>query len=104
MEYKRNKGNSKCSSNRFKHTSKPCDGGYLFGHQLNACIVGSGVGNSCTHSGKQKEKSIAIVKSMEKIHLTSDKLISSGDEMNAVVNSLKEEALNLLKELQKFKV
>jgi len=55
-------------------------------------------------TGKQKEKSIAIVKSMEKIHLTSDKLISSGDEMNAVVNSLKEEALNLLKELQKFKV
>ncbi len=55
-------------------------------------------------TGKQKEKSIAIVESIEKIHSTSDKLIRSGNEMNTVIGSLKEEALRLLKELQKFKV
>jgi len=55
-------------------------------------------------TAKQKEKSISIVRSMEQLHLTSDELIGSGNEMNAVVSSLKEEAMNLLKELQKFKV
>jgi methyl-accepting chemotaxis protein len=55
-------------------------------------------------TAKQKEKSISIVQSMQQIHLASDKLISSGNEMNQVVGSLKEEALNLLKEIQKFKV
>jgi methyl-accepting chemotaxis protein len=55
-------------------------------------------------TGKQKEKSIAIVESMEKVHSTSDKLVRSGNEMNTVIGSLKEEALHLLKELQKFKV
>ncbi len=55
-------------------------------------------------AAKQKEKSISIVRSMEQLHLTSDKLIGSGNEMNEVISSLKEEALNLLKELKKFKV
>jgi methyl-accepting chemotaxis protein len=55
-------------------------------------------------TAKQKEKSISIVQSMQQIHLASDKLISSGNEMNQVIGSLKEEALNLLQELQKFRV
>jgi methyl-accepting chemotaxis protein len=55
-------------------------------------------------TAKQKEKSISIVQSMQQIHLASDKLIGSGNEMNQVIGSLKEEALNLLKEIQKFKV
>ncbi len=55
-------------------------------------------------TAKQKEKSISIVQSMEQLHLTSDELVGSGNEMNAVISSLKEEAMNLLKELQKFKV
>lgn len=55
-------------------------------------------------TAKQKEKSISIVQSMQQVHLASDRLIASGNEMNQVIGSLKEEALNLLKELQKFKV
>lgn len=55
-------------------------------------------------TGKQKEKSVQIVKSMEKIRNTADNLIGSSNDMNSVITSLKEEALNLLTELQKFKV
>jgi len=52
----------------------------------------------------QKEKSLAIVQSMEKIRLTTDELINSSHDMNVVIGSLKEEAVNLLKEMQKFTV
>lgn len=55
-------------------------------------------------TGKQKEKSIEIVRSMEKILNTTSNLIQSSNEMNSVINSLKEEAVNLIEELQKFKV
>lgn len=55
-------------------------------------------------TGRQKQKSIEIVKSMEKIRSTTDNLIGSSNDMNSVITSLKEEALNLLTELQKFKV
>jgi len=55
-------------------------------------------------TGRQKEKSIEIVKSMEKIRNTTGGLIDSSNDMNAVISSLKDEALNLLTELQKFKV
>lgn len=55
-------------------------------------------------TAKQKEKSIEIVQSMEKIHSTTGKLIGSSHEMNEVINSLKDEALNLLAEIKKFKV
>ncbi|MEJ2695025.1 MAG: methyl-accepting chemotaxis protein [Candidatus Sulfobium sp.] len=55
-------------------------------------------------TGRQKQKSIEIVKSMEKIRSTTDNLIGSSNDMNAVITSLKEEALNLLTELQKFQV
>ncbi len=55
-------------------------------------------------TGRQKEKSIEIVRSMEKIRNTADNLTGSSNEMKAVISSLEEEALNLLTELQKFKV
>ncbi len=55
-------------------------------------------------TGKQKEKSIEIVRSMEKILNTTGNLIQSSNEMNTVINSLKEEAVNLIEELQKFRV
>lgn len=55
-------------------------------------------------TGKQKEKSLEIVRSMEKILNTTSNLIQSSNEMNSVINSLKEEAVNLIEELHKFKV
>lgn len=55
-------------------------------------------------TAKQKEKSIEIVQSMEKIHNSTGELITASHQMNAVINSLKEEAMNLLLELKKFKV
>ena len=55
-------------------------------------------------TGRQKQKSDEIVKSMEKIRNATDKLIGSSNDMSAVINSLKEEAVNLLTELQTFKV
>jgi methyl-accepting chemotaxis protein len=55
-------------------------------------------------TAKQKEKSIEIVRSMEKIHDTTGELITSSHEMDTVIKSLKEEALNLLLEMKKFKV
>jgi methyl-accepting chemotaxis protein len=55
-------------------------------------------------TSRQKEKSIEIVQSMEKITNTTSKLVTSSNDMNAVITSLKEEALNLITELQKFKV
>jgi len=53
---------------------------------------------------RQKEKSREIISSMEKVSNTSDKLILSSNELNSVINALKEEALNLISELEKFKV
>jgi methyl-accepting chemotaxis protein len=55
-------------------------------------------------TGRQKENSVEIVRSMEKIRSTTDKLIESSNEMSVVINSLKDEALNLVRELQNFKV
>jgi methyl-accepting chemotaxis protein len=55
-------------------------------------------------TAKQKEKSIEVVQSMEKIHNTTGQLMTASHEMDAVIKSLKEEALNLLLELKKFKV
>jgi methyl-accepting chemotaxis protein len=53
---------------------------------------------------RQKEKSIDIVRSIEMVHNTTGKLVNSSHEMSAVITSLKEEAMHLLLELQKFKV
>ncbi|MGC2063038.1 MAG: methyl-accepting chemotaxis protein [Thermodesulfovibrionales bacterium] len=55
-------------------------------------------------TGQQKEKSIEIVGAMEKILNTTGNLIQSSNEMNSVISSLKEEAVNLIGELRKFKV
>jgi methyl-accepting chemotaxis protein len=55
-------------------------------------------------TAKQKEKSIEIVQSMEKIQNSTGQLITASHEMNTVINSLKEDAMNLLLELKKFKV
>jgi methyl-accepting chemotaxis protein len=55
-------------------------------------------------TGSQKENSAEIIQSMEKIRSTTGKLIESSTEMSVVINSLKDEALNLLLELQKFRV
>jgi methyl-accepting chemotaxis protein len=55
-------------------------------------------------TAKQKEKSIEMVQSMEKIQNSTGQLITASHEMNAVIKSLKEDAMNLLLELKKFKV
>ena len=53
---------------------------------------------------RQKDNSVDIIRSMEKIRATTDRLIQSSNDVNAVVGSLKEDAFNLLVELKKFKV
>ncbi len=55
-------------------------------------------------TAKQKEKSLDIVQSVEKIRNVTDNLAGSAHSMNSVITSLKEEAENLLAELEKFKV
>lgn len=55
-------------------------------------------------TAKQKDKSVDVVQSMEKIRSSADKLTVSSHDMSAVIASLKEEALNLITELQRFKV
>lgn len=54
--------------------------------------------------GNQKSNSDEIVNSMKKIQSATGTLISSSQSMNSVISSLKDEALNLLMELKKFKV
>jgi methyl-accepting chemotaxis protein len=55
-------------------------------------------------TGIQKQKSSEMVQSMDKIQGTTGNLLHSSNEMNAIINALKEDAQNLLSELQKFKV
>ncbi|HXX80313.1 MAG TPA: methyl-accepting chemotaxis protein, partial [Thermodesulfovibrionales bacterium] len=55
-------------------------------------------------TAKQLERSAEIVQSMDKIQNTTGKLIQVSHEMSAAINSLKDEARNLLSELQKFNV
>lgn len=55
-------------------------------------------------TAKQLGGSAEIVQSMNKIQNTTGKLIQSSHEMSSAINSLKEEARNLLSELQKFSV
>lgn len=55
-------------------------------------------------TGRQKQRSAEIVRSMDKIQSTTGKLVSSAHEMNAAISALKEEAQNLLSELEKFSV
>lgn len=55
-------------------------------------------------TARQREKSTEIVRAMEKILGTTENLIQTSAEMNSVISSLKEESMNLLQEVQKFKV
>ena len=55
-------------------------------------------------TAKQKEKSLDIVQSVEKIRAVTDNLTGSAHSMNSVITSLKEEAVSLLSQLDKFKV
>jgi methyl-accepting chemotaxis protein len=55
-------------------------------------------------TAKQREKSLDVVQSVEKIRNVTDNLTGSAHSMNSVISSLKEEAVSLLTELEKFKV
>ncbi len=55
-------------------------------------------------TGRQKEKSVDIVRSMEKIRNATGNLAASADEMSGAINSLKDETVNLLTELRRFRV
>jgi len=55
-------------------------------------------------TAKQKEKNLDIVQSVGEIRNVTENLTGSAHSMNAVVSSLKEEAVSLLAELEKFKV
>jgi methyl-accepting chemotaxis protein len=55
-------------------------------------------------TAKQKEKSLDIVQSVEMIRNVTNDMTGSAHNMNSVITSLKEEAMSLLAELEKFKV
>jgi methyl-accepting chemotaxis protein len=55
-------------------------------------------------TSRQKEKSVDIVQSVEMIRNVNDEMADSAHNMNSVITSLKEEAMSLLSELEKFKV
>lgn len=55
-------------------------------------------------TGRQKEESEKILQSMDKINKETGKLVGSSEDMNAVITSLKTEAMKLQAELQKFKI
>jgi methyl-accepting chemotaxis protein len=55
-------------------------------------------------TGNQKEKSTAILLSMEKIQNSSQTLMSSTQSMNTVLGKLKQESLNLISTMEKFRV
>jgi len=55
-------------------------------------------------TARQKEKSIDIVQSVEMIRNVTNDMTGSAHSMNSVITSLKEEAMSLLAELEKFKV
>jgi methyl-accepting chemotaxis protein len=55
-------------------------------------------------TANQKEKSLDIVQSVDMIRNVTNDLTGSAHSMNSVITSLKEEAMSLLAELEKFKV
>ncbi|MBS1111710.1 MAG: mcp64H-4 [Nitrospirae bacterium] len=55
-------------------------------------------------TGRQEEKSIEIVKSMDKIRSTSSALADASNSMNEIISLLHKDAMNLLEEMNKFKV
>jgi methyl-accepting chemotaxis protein len=54
-------------------------------------------------TAEQKEKSLDIIQSVEMISTATINLTGSAHSMNSVITSLKEEAMSLLTELEKFK-
>jgi methyl-accepting chemotaxis protein len=55
-------------------------------------------------TGRHEEKSVDIVKSMDKIRSTSNSLADASNAMNEVISLLHKDAMNLLEEMNKFKV
>ncbi|UCE79784.1 MAG: HAMP domain-containing protein [Nitrospiraceae bacterium] len=55
-------------------------------------------------TNSQKEKSTAILQSMDKIQSSTQTLMSSTEAMNAVLSKLKEESLNLMSAMERFKI
>ena len=55
-------------------------------------------------TAKQREKSVDIIQSVEMIRNVTNDMTASAHTMNIVITSLKEEAMSLLAELEKFKV
>lgn len=55
-------------------------------------------------TGRHEEKSIDIVRSMDKIRSTSSTLVDASNAMNEIISLLHKDALNLLEEMNKFKV
>jgi len=55
-------------------------------------------------TAKQREKSVDIIQSVEMIRNVTNDMTGSAHSMNTVITSLKEEAMSLLAELEKFKV
>ncbi|TAN38054.1 MAG: HAMP domain-containing protein [Nitrospirae bacterium] len=83
-------------------TSDQKDGSKLIAHVIeNVTDQASQIANA---TNSQKEKSIRIVQAMDKMMSTTGNLIHSSNEMNLVISSLREEAMNMVKELHKFKV
>jgi methyl-accepting chemotaxis protein len=57
-----------------------------------------------TSTKTQRARSTEIVAAVDRIHMTTDELIESSAKMDRGINALKDEAKNLLMEVQKFKV
>lgn len=55
-------------------------------------------------TSRHEEKSIEIVKSMDKIRSTSSTLVDASNAMNEIISLLHKDAMNLLEEMNKFKV
>lgn len=55
-------------------------------------------------TSRHEEKSVDIVKSMDKIRSTSSSLADASNAMNEIVSILHKDALNLIEEMNKFKV
>jgi methyl-accepting chemotaxis protein len=55
-------------------------------------------------TSRHEEKSVDIVKSMDKIRSTSSSLVDASNAMNDIIAVLHKDAMNLLEEMSKFKV
>jgi methyl-accepting chemotaxis protein len=55
-------------------------------------------------TGRHEEKSVEIVRSMDKVRSTSGTLVEASNAMNEIISLLHKDAQNLLDEMNKFKV